>query len=124
MKITKKIIVLFFIIALSCVILGSCFSEVSAYNVKGTFNGNISSATSKTSVKNVTSAILSAVRYVGMGIAFIMLTYAFIRYMMSAASERAEIKKNLITFVIGAVVLFAASNIVVILQEFTKTALS
>ena len=51
-----------------------------------------------------------------------MLTYAFIRYMLSAAGERAEIKKNLIPFVIGAVVLFAASNIVTILQEVAAKA--
>ena len=37
--------------------------------------------------------------------------------MLSAASERAELKKNLVPFTIGAVVLFAASNLVGILKS-------
>ena len=36
--------------------------------------------------------------------------------MLSGASEKAEVKKNLIPFAIGAIVLFAASSIVSILK--------
>ena len=88
------------------------------YNYDNQYKGNLGSAAGAAGdVKGIMRTVLTAVRYAGSGIALIMLTVIFIKYMLSAASERAEIKKNLIPFVIGAVVLFAASNLTVILQK-------
>ena len=111
MKKTKKICVSILIVALLVCAFAS-FSEVNATGALEKFTGEISDKTAKDGVTNITSTVLNIVRYAGTGIALIMLTFIFIKYMLSAASERAELKKNLIPFTIGAVVLFAASNIV------------
>ena len=111
MKKTKKIFVSILIVALLVCAFAS-FSEVNATGALEKFTGEISDKTAKDGVTNITSTVLNIVRYAGTGIALIMLTFIFIKYMLSAASERAELKKNLIPFTIGAVVLFAASNIV------------
>lgn len=119
----KKLVVLILIMGLLTGFYASFTNNAMAVmDVKGTFAGGVQAEVDTTSITNITKTVLAAIRYTGSGIALIMLTYAFIRYMLSAASERAEIKKNLIPFVIGAVVLFAASNIVTILQEVAAKA--
>lgn len=117
MKMSKKICISVLIILLIVCIFSS-LSNVYATGALDKFTGKISASagSAKTSVTNITSTILTLIRYAGSGIAMIMLTFIFIKYMLSAASERAELKKNLIPFTIGAIVLFAASNIVGLLK--------
>ena len=120
MKISKKICVSILIVVLLVCAFAS-FTEVNATGALDKFTGNIpeSNKIAKEGVTNITSTVLNIVRYAGSGIALIMLTFIFIKYMLSAASERAELKKNLIPFTIGAVVLFAASNIVGLMKTVT-----
>ena len=119
----KKLVVLILIIGLLTGFYASFTNDAMAVmDVKGTFAGGVQDGVSTDSITNITKTVLVAIRYTGSGIALIMLTYAFIKYMLSAASERAEIKINLIPFVVGAVVLFAASNIVTMLQEVATKA--
>ena len=110
MKISKKFVISLLIILLFVCICSS-LSKVFAFDY-GIYTGTITSTNAKTGVTNITSTVLSVIRYAGSGIAMIMLTFIFIKYMLSAASERAELKKNLVPFTIGAVILFAASNLV------------
>lgn len=115
MRLIKK-----FLIVLIIVCMLYSFAEVfatSIYDSAG-ITGEITNAgNASATVTNITSTVLTVIRYTGSGIALIMLTLIFIKYMLSAASERAELKKNLIPFTIGAIVLFAASNLVTILQS-------
>lgn len=69
-------------------------------------------------VKSLLSTVLEIVRNIGIGIAIIMLITLACKYMISSAADRAEIKKHAITYVIGAVVLFAASGILTIIKNF------
>ena len=116
----KTLIKTLLLVMLCFVILGS-FSTVSAVmSVSGTYKGTVTATDAQSSITTITSTVLTAIRYAGSGIALIMLTVIFIKYMLSAASERAEIKKNLIPFTIGAIVLFAASNLVTVLQKVTE----
>ena len=114
-KIIKSLLVVLIAVFLFSLISGTSFATVyDQITMNGSMNAGGKSAAG--SVKTITSSVLTAVRYAGSGIALIMLTMIFIKYILSAASERAEIKKNLIPFTVGAVVLFAASNLVGILQ--------
>lgn len=117
MKISKKICISVLITVLIVCIFSS-LSNVYATAALDEFTGTIpdSAGKAKEGVTNITSSVLTLIRYAGSGIAMIMLTFIFIKYMLSAASERAELKKNLIPFTIGAIVLFAASNIVGLMQ--------
>ena len=115
----KKILISFLsIMLIFCIIY--TFSDlfaVNAFTYTGTYDGTITDVGgADATIGKVTSTILEAVRYAGYGISLIMLTYIFIKYMLSGASEKAEVKKNLIPFAIGAIVLFAASSIVSILK--------
>ena len=70
--------------------------------------------------KNVLNAVLSIIQVIGISVATIMLFVLGIKYMVSSVSERAEIKKHAIVYVVGAVMLFGSSAIVEILKAFSK----
>ena len=55
--------------------------------------------------------ILGIIRVVGTIIAVGMIIVLGIKYMMGSAEERAEYKKTLFPYFIGAVLIFAASNL-------------
>ena len=55
--------------------------------------------------------IMGAVQGIGIGVAVIILVVVGIKYMMGSAEEKAEYKKTMIPYVVGAVLIGAASTI-------------
>ena len=74
--------------------------------------------TSETMASWLGSALV-IVQVVGSGVAIIMLVVIAIKYITSAPSDKASIKKQAVVYVIGAIVLFATSAILVIIREFS-----
>ena len=70
------------------------------------------------SVQSVGSRILGIVRVVGTIVAVGMLIVLGIKYMMGSAEERAEYKKSMFPYLIGAVLIFAASNLTQIIYDW------
>lgn len=73
----------------------------------------------ETKITNALGTVLAVTRVIVMGIAIVMLIVLAMKYMISSAGERAEIKKYATTYVVGALVLFAASGILAIIEEFS-----
>lgn len=71
-----------------------------------------------TSTQNVVGTIVNTIRIVGTGISIIMITYVAIKYMSAAPNEKAEFKKSATAYIVGAVVLFASSNILGVISNF------
>lgn len=86
--------------------------SVSQFDNKGA-TGN-----AKTSVQSIIGAIITMVQIIGVGVAIIMLIVLAIKYISAAPSEKAEIKKTVTIYVVGAIVLFAASGILGIIKDF------
>ena len=63
-------------------------------------------------------AVLGAIQWIGYAFAIGMLIYIGIKYTMSAANEKADLKRGLINFVIGAVIIAGAATICGWLAEF------
>ena len=120
----KKMNLIIIALLIFVTIISVCTIEVNAdYN----FSSKISSIDSKTdsssattSAQNVVGAALQVARIVAVGIALIMLAVLAMKYMSSAPGERAEIKKYAVVYVVGAVVLFAASAILGIIKDFAE----
>lgn len=72
-------------------------------------------------VTSVFGAILAITRVIIIGVAITMLIFLGMKYVVSSAGERAEIKKHATIYVVGAVVLFAASGILAIIENFANT---
>ena len=73
------------------------------------------------SVQNVGSRILGIIRVVGTIAAVGMLIVLGIKYMMGSAEERAEYKKTLFPYFIGAVLIFAATNLADMIYSWAST---
>lgn len=87
-------------------------------NEKSVTKGAKDTSGAASSVNRIIGAILTVVQVVGSGVAVIMLIVLAIKYISAAPSDKAEIKKHAVVYVVGAVVLFAASGIIGIVRKF------
>ena len=82
-----------------------------SFNVSDSTNaGNV--------VANVVGNILYIAQVIGMGVATIMLLVLAIKYIAASPNDKAEIKKHIIVYVVGAVILFSASGLLAIIRRF------
>ena len=79
------------------------------------------STNSATDVANIGNNILGIIRVVGTVVAVGVLMVIGIKYMMGSAEEKAEYKKTMIPYLIGAVLLFAAVNLSVWIVNIAET---
>ena len=71
-------------------------------------------------VTAIGNSILSIIRVVGIVIAVGVLMVLGIKYMMGSAEEKAEYKKTMLPYLIGAIILFAAVNIATYVVEIAN----
>lgn len=64
------------------------------------------------------NAILGIIQYVGIGVSVIATLVLGMRYMYSSPDDKAEIKKKLIPFIIGGVLVFGAVRLVILVETF------
>lgn len=82
-----------------------------------------SSSPADQSIRNLSGMLLSVAQLVGVAVAVIMLIVLAIKYISAAPNDKAEIKKHAVVYIVGAIVLFAASGILGIIKNFA-TAIS
>lgn len=75
---------------------------------------------SATTISNTAGKILYIVRIIGMAVAVIMLTILGIKYVAASPNEKADYKKGMTVYVIGAVLLFGASLLLGVIQNFVN----
>lgn len=68
-------------------------------------------------VDNSFTEAIRIAKVIGIGISVIIIMVIACKYMLAAPGDRADIKKNAVPFVIGAIVLFGASNLLDILID-------
>ena len=78
------------------------------------------SSDAQNKVGNMAGQILGIVQVIGMAVAVIMLIVLAIKYISAAPSDKAEIKKHAVVYVVGAVILFAATGILEIIKNFAS----
>lgn len=72
------------------------------------------------SLNRIIGSAITVVQVVGVGVAIIMLIVLAIKYISAAPGDKADIKKHAVVYVVGAVVLFAASGILGIVKNFAQ----
>ncbi len=72
------------------------------------------------STSRIIGALINIIQIIGTGVAIIMLVALAIKYISAAPGDKAEIKKHAVVYVVGAIVLFAASGILEIIQRFSS----
>lgn len=98
---------------------------VSAWSMTTEIEGIEGTDTIKSIEENtqtVMGTAVSVVRIVGVGMAVIMLVVLGIKYVSSAPEAKAEFKKTAIPYVVGAVIIFASTQILGIIVEVAEGA--
>ena len=83
-------------------------------NIKSNANVDVSGIT------EMGSKILTVISTVGIVLSVIVLAILGIKYMMGSTEEKAEYKKTMIPYLVGAVLIFGASTIAQMVYNFTK----
>lgn len=86
--------------------------------------GNIKANGSVNGINEITDfggRIMGIVQTVGVILAVVILAVLGIKYMMGSAEEKAEYKKTMIPYVIGAICIFGASTIANIVYQFVSS---
>ena len=76
-------------------------------------NGNVQT----NDLTKVGNNIVTIIQVVGIVIAVIVLLVIGIKYMMGSASEKAEYKKTMIPYIVGAVLIFAGTSLVKVIYS-------
>jgi len=80
-----------------------------------------SAATGMEGLEKKGNHILGIVQAAGTVISVIALTLIGIKYVTGSVEDKAEYKKTMIPYIIGAVMLFAASNLVQVIYNWANT---
>lgn len=85
---------------------------------------NLGSATGVSSVTNLAQKIWGTVAIVVQILAVAAIVFAGIRYMFASANDKADIKKQTIILIVGAVLVFGATFIIKLVTTATSDILS
>lgn len=77
-------------------------------------------STASESVKSLGGSVMGVLQTAGVVIAVVILIVLGIKYMMGSASEKAEYKKTMIPYLIGAIFIFAAPTIANIVYQLAE----
>ena len=70
---------------------------------------------------NLLNKIIGGFQAIGSIVSVLALVMIGIKYMMGSIEEKAEYKKTMINYIIGAILVFAISNISAMIYNFAKT---
>ena len=119
MKVMAVILLAVMIVASICTSANATisFDSVDTDYVK---NGASDTSGAASSINRIVGSVLTIVQVVGCGVAVIMLIVLAIKYISAAPGDKADIKKHAVVYVVGAVVLFAATGILGIVKKFAS----
>ena len=126
MKLNKimKIVIAMLLIALTMMVVSQTVLATESKNLdpmhgdlSSAFDAEDSSGASEAAGKMI-GMIINIAQVIGTGVAIIMLIVLAIKYIAASPEGKAEIKKNATIYIVGAVILFAASGILGIIRKF------
>ena len=111
MKIMVALMIIFLIVSATVSVFAAASGDTTKYDPgqwKSASGGKISDSEAKSWI----ASVMNIVAIAGSGIAVIALIVLGVKYMMGSVEEKAEYKKTMLPYVIGAVLVFGASAIV------------
>ena len=115
-KKTMKILSMITIILCIVMAVSTCFADIDPAAINGQ-----DSSVNVAKVQTVGNQIATIIRNVGIVLAVLILMVLGIKYMMGSAEEKAEYKKTMIPYLVGAIILFGASAIATMVINFSKS---
>ena len=113
-KMTKLISICLIAMTIVSVASSVVFAASSALSPIDIKPGNVDA----TPITNVGGSIISILQTVGIVLSVVVLIVLGIKYMMGSAEEKAEYKKTMIPYLVGAALIFAASALAQVVFKF------
>ena len=114
MKILAFVVTLFIVIAM----MSSVVNAASGVNLTPSqITANIDS-NSQNQIQSVGQKIVGIIQVIGIVIAVVVIMVVGIKYMMGSVEEKAEYKKTMMPYIIGAVLIFAGSTLANVVYQF------
>lgn len=119
----KKQIKIVSIILVAIMVLATLTTVVTAApdlssQIKDMANGN---GKQPTEVVNLGKTIVTIMQTVGIVVAVVVLLILGIKYMIGSAEEKAEYKKTMIPYLVGAILIFASTTIVNVVYNLANS---
>ena len=132
MKLNKivKIIVAMMIVALVAIVASQAvMATENGYNpatedLGKMFMNSKDNSGASAAAGNIIGMIINIAQVIGTGVAIIMLIVLAIKYIAASPEGKAEIKKNATIYIVGAVILFAASGLLGIIRRFAVNSIN
>lgn len=118
MKKLSKIFAILLILAIAMIAF-TTVANATAGDVANIFQKAEESDVDTGDMTTVAGNIVNIITWVGIIVAIIVLLVLGIKYMMGSAAEKAEYKKTMIPYLVGAVLIFGASAIVQAVVKMT-----
>ena len=109
---TMKIISILLIAIMLVISLSGIASAKTPDAILNEINKATTGATVDTGITDLGGKVVATVQVIGIVVAVVILLVLGIKYMMGSASEKAEYKKTMIPYIVGAVLIFASTTIV------------
>ena len=117
MKKTAKIIMILCLAMVLVAIATSVYAtaKTGAAITPGQLTGT---APTDSGITDIGNKIVGVIQTVGVVVAVVIVLILGIKYMLGSAEEKAEYKKSMIPYIVGAVLIFAGSTLVNIIYNF------
>lgn len=119
----KKVSKILFTVLLIAMLMISIIAPAFAATDPKGYDGKNSSVTTD-KIDSLGQSIVKIVSTAGSIISVIVLVVLGIKYMMGSAEEKAEYKKTLLPYIIGAAFVFAASTIASVIFNFANSTIA
>lgn len=118
----KKSIKVISTLLLAIMLVASIAGTVLAVDPNTVLNGLNGNGNVQTNdLTKVGNNIVTIIQVVGIVIAVIVLLVIGIKYMMGSASEKAEYKKTMMPYIVGAVLIFAGTSLVRVIYSLSTS---
>ena len=117
----KKTVKIISTILLVTMLLATIASTVYAADAGATLDKiNGQSEVNDAQLVSIGNKVVNIIQVVGIVIAVVILLVIGIKYMIGSASEKAEYKKTMIPYIVGAILIFAGTSIVKVIYSVLK----
>lgn len=114
-KILSVVLVVMMLVMVATPVMAATISGVTSPDkLTGSSDVNVEGIT------NIGNKLVTILTTIGIVVSVIVLVVLGIKYMMGSAEEKAEYKKTLMPYVIGAGLVFAASSVAQIVYQFMQ----
>ncbi len=124
-KVIRIVSIILMVLMVVSVLTGSVFAtDTNDYTKLDQFTNKSNDSQTAGVFQSFIATAINLVQVVGMAVAIIMLIVMAIKYISAAPSEKAEIKKSATIYIVGAIVLFAATGILQVVKNFARLNIS